>query len=551
MIVDVSRSADQPGRSHGPLVSIILIFLNEERFLQEALESVSAQSYDNWELLLVDDGSSDGSSAIAQRFAAEHPGKVRYLEHDGHQNRGMSASRNLGIQHATGGYLTFLDGDDVWLPHKLEQQVAIMDSHPAAALVCGRAQWWYSWTGDATDIQRDFIQQLDVPLDTLIGPPALLTLFLQNEWASLCDVMVRREIADAVGGYEETFSGMYEDQVFHAKICLNRPVFVASQCWYRYRQHDEACTAQSHKRGGYEATRRMFLRWLKGYVSRQSGLHAKVRLVLRKELLRLDHPRVFQLVGATTQLLPKAARRFFPARLQHWLYIQRRDRAYSPPVGWVRFGDLRRLTPISREWGFDRGQPIDRFYIENFLARHARDVHGRVLEIAEDTYTRRFGGERVTRSDVLHVVEGNPQATIVADLADAEQIPSNSFDCCIVTQTILCIYDVHAAIRTVHRILKPGGVALVTVPGISPISRDDMAQWGQFWSFTSLSAKRLFEEVFPAGGVSVEAHGNVVSTIAFLHGLARQELRQAELDWHDPRYELLITIRAEKSGATP
>ena len=227
-----------------------------------------------------------------------------------------------------------------------------------------------------------------------------------------------------------------------------------------------------------------------------------------------------------------------------------RWRAYScrSPVGWVRFGSLRRTTPFSRRWGFERGLPVDRYYIEDFLACHAQLIRGHVLEIADATYTRRFGGDRIEKSDVLHVMEGNPAATIVADLTKAEQIPSDSFDCIILTQTLLLIYDIRAAIKTLYRILRPGGVVLVTVPGITH-SSDDTRQWGQYWSFTTVSIRRLFEEFFPAAQVQVNAYGNVLAATAFLYGLATQDLRQRELDYHDPDYELVITLKAIKTEA--
>lgn len=208
----------------------------------------------------------------------------------------------------------------------------------------------------------------------------------------------------------------------------------------------------------------------------------------------------------------------------------------------VAFGDLRRVVPMSRQWGFDRGLPIDRYYIEGFLARHAVDIRGRVLEIQDNVYTRRFGADRVTVSDVLHVIEGNPKATIVADLTEAHHIPSAMFDCIVLTQTLNYIYDVRAALKTVYRILKPGGVVLATVPGIC-----QQADPGSgFWHFTTMSVRQLFAEVFAATHVQVESHGNVLAAIAFLHGLATQELRQDELDYYDPEYEVSITVRAVK-----
>lgn len=244
-----------------------------------------------------------------------------------------------------------------------------------------------------------------------------------------------------------------------------------------------------------------------------------------------------QLLSIVRRVIPLWARRGI-YRYTRW-----------PPVGTVRFGSLRRLVPFSRDWGSSRGLPIDRYYIEQFLSAHAADIRGRVLEIKDDTYTRKFGGERVTRSDVLHKVEGNPMATIVADLTCADGLSSDSFDCIICTQTLQFIYDVKAAIATLHRILKPGGVLLVTVPGISHISRYDMEHWGDYWRFTTLSACLLFEEAFPTANVTVRAYGNVLSAIAFLHGLASGELRQKELDSLDPDYEVLIAVRAVKPEA--
>ena len=218
----------------------------------------------------------------------------------------------------------------------------------------------------------------------------------------------------------------------------------------------------------------------------------------------------------------------------------------QPPVGWVRFGSFRRVHPIDAEFGFRWGQPIDRYYIEQFLQQYASDIHGTVLEVADDGYTKRLGGKRVSRSDVLHYTKDNPQATIVADLTDAPQIPSNTFDCIILTQTLQFIYDLRAAAKTLHRILKPGGTLLVTCHGTSQISQYDMQHWGEYWRLTSLSARKLFTEVFPEPSVTVQAYGNVLAATAFLHGITAQALGLEELDYHDRHYEVLVTVRVAK-----
>ncbi len=196
-------------------------------------------------------------------------------------------------------------------------------------------------------------------------------------------------------------------------------------------------------------------------------------------------------------------------------------------------------------FGFDRGQPIDRLYIERFLSVHAPDIRGTVLEIAGNDYARRFGHD-VTRCDVLHVDANHQGGTIAADLSNAAGMSSDLFDCIICTQTLQFIYDVRAAVGTLHRLLKPGGVLLMTVPGISQISRFDMDRWGEHWRFTTLSTRRLCEGVFPPPNVSVRAHGNVLAATAFLYGLAAEELQQEDLDHSDADYELLITARAAK-----
>jgi SAM-dependent methyltransferase len=210
------------------------------------------------------------------------------------------------------------------------------------------------------------------------------------------------------------------------------------------------------------------------------------------------------------------------------------------------------MLPISRNFGLERGSPIDRHYIEDFLRRHSGlsgytpgAIHGHVLEVGDDMYVRQFG-LGVDRIDVLHASPENPRATIVADLTDGGNLPSDTYDCVICSQTLHVIYDVKAAIRTIHRILKPGGTALVTIPGISPICRADIDAWGDYWRFTTLSARRLFEEVFEPANVTVDSYGNVLAASAFRYGLTAEDLSRRELDLHDPDFQVNIGIKAVK-----
>ena len=208
-------------------------------------------------------------------------------------------------------------------------------------------------------------------------------------------------------------------------------------------------------------------------------------------------------------------------------------------------GALRRTTPVDPNWGYERGTPIDRVFVDRFIGERAADVRGRVLEIAAPDYTTRFGRD-VERSDILMATEGNPQATIVGDLTDAPHIPDEAFDCAIVTQTLQFVWDVRAAFATLHRILAPGGVLLATVPGITKISPPEDEEFGEWWHYTARSLGRLAEEPFGVGNVEARAYGNVLSAAGFLYGLAASDLRPEELAARDRLYEVIVGVRAVK-----
>jgi SAM-dependent methyltransferase len=240
-------------------------------------------------------------------------------------------------------------------------------------------------------------------------------------------------------------------------------------------------------------------------------------------------------------------RSLLPKPLRRWLIRHSR----LPRVGTIDAGDLRRLKPFSTVWGNDRGSPIDRFYVDAFLQRYSADVHGRVLEVGDDSYTRRFGGTRVESSEVLHAAPGNPLATYVADLTDAPQLPSLAFDCMICTQTLFVVNDLRAAFSTIHRILKPGGVLLATFPGISQIYTDEQGLWPDYWRFTLDSVRWLASHDFAPSDVLAHSYGNVWTATAFLYGIAAEELAREELEYRDEAYQLLVGLRAVKeSGST-
>jgi glycosyltransferase involved in cell wall biosynthesis len=550
-----SGQAAQAGQSSSarvsdPRISVVITCFNQAVFLPDAIESVLDQTIPAAEIILVDDGSTDDTAKVAARYPT-----IRYRWQ---KNQGLSSARNSGIRAASGDYLVFLDADDRLLPTALESGVRCFEVYPDCAFVWG---------------QHRRIDQngavISLPERIEIGAEPYLDFLRGNQIGMHATVMYRRWVFDLVGGYEAELRAC-EDYDLYLRVARRCPVAGHDGLVAEYRRHDEnmsndldlmlasvlsvlqsqAQHLEDDQRGrdalnaGLGVWTNYYARVALTQFPRRFDLR-QVRLMIWAALRLLRHPpermgsKVYGRMRRSARGLVEAA---LPKRFRHKLI--------GPRTG-VDFGDLRRTRPIARRFGFIRGRPVDRYYIERFLEQHAEDVHGRVLEIGDDSYTRQYGDGRVKRSEVLHAVGGNPKATFVADLTSADQIPSNAFDCVILTQTLHLIYDVQGALRTVHRILKPGGVLLLTVPGISQLDepgRPEDNVWGDtwYWGFTSLSAWRACEAVFGEGMVQVEPRGNVLAAVAFLHGLAAHELTRAELDDHDPLYQLVITARAMK-----
>jgi len=300
-----------------PLVSIITPFFNAEAFFEEAIVSVLAQTYPHWELWLIDDGSRDRSTQIAQTYASQYPEKIFYLQHPDHQNRGKSTSRNLGIQHARGKYLALLDADDCFLPEKLERQVTILENQPQAGMVYGPTLYWYSWTGEPRDRRRDVQSGVGVQPDTLISPPDLAALYLKNAGVvpCTCGLLVQRTLVEALGGFDESIQHLYEDQVFLFKICLESPVFVEKGCWDRYRQHPNSSSQIAVKQKEYHPflpnpVRQVFLEWLENYMIQRNINNDQLWAQYHRQRWPYEHPYLSRLVSPVQYAF---------LRLRNWL----------------------------------------------------------------------------------------------------------------------------------------------------------------------------------------------------------------------------------------
>ena len=283
------------------MVSVIMIFRDAERFIEEAIASVFSQTYPHWELLLVDDGSEDGSTTISRRYAADHRECIRYLEHPGHANRGMSASRNLGLAAARGAYVAFLDADDVFLPERLARHVAVLARRPEVDMVQSRYQRWYSWQQEGPWLDSDHIGP-SIEIHGVIAPPICLSLLLAVPAIApgICNISLRREWVLAAGGFEERFRGLFEDAVFYAKVYLRGRILVIPDVLARYRRHDDACTRRD--RGAAQVAARLeFISWLDEHLSVFEPVDPALLQTLRTQLAAER--------AATSRPLPSLQRR--------------------------------------------------------------------------------------------------------------------------------------------------------------------------------------------------------------------------------------------------
>jgi glycosyltransferase involved in cell wall biosynthesis len=256
------------------LVSVIMPFLDpRESFLRDAVQSIEDQTYADWELLLVDDGSATPLSGVAMRIADARPDRVRYIEHEGHRNLGISASRNRGISLARGEYVAFLDADDLWDRAQIEEQVCLLERHPEVAMLYGNTLYWHTWAGNPDPAAQDVRFDLGVPANRVVEPPAILRLILTRRAVPPCmtTMIVRSQVFDEGIDFEESFPVHYEDQVFVAKMASRFPIYVSGRVWGKYRQHSESVTAGGDNTELALSWRLKYLQWMKGYL-RDNGI---------------------------------------------------------------------------------------------------------------------------------------------------------------------------------------------------------------------------------------------------------------------------------------
>lgn len=509
-----------------PTVSVVVPCFNLGAYLDEAVQSVLAQTRQDFEIVIVDDGSDD---PFTRHFLTSYVRpRTRILRT---ANRGLASARNTGLEEARGRYVSFLDADDLFAPRFLEATVGLLEAGDALAF----ASCWLTAFGASEFAWEP--QRCDFP-------------WLLAEDTVCTAAPVRREALLAIGGFDER-PGLegYEDWALAVDLVERgyRGEIVPEHL-FRYRIRPGSMSSEtSRPRNHMRVFETMLEKHADSYAAHAPGVLAAIgeRIAAVEAQLPGDPPPRPQLDGEPWRTAIPRLERHRCGLEQTLLEAGSEAAAPQQPPG-VEWGSLRRLEPISRVWGLDRGQPVDRYYIEGFLERHAADIAGDVLEVKDPGYTKRF--ERGARSyAVVDVAAHNEQATVVADLTQPDSLPEGAFDCIVLTQTLHLLFELETAVANLHRALAPGGVVLVTAPCVSRIDYESGVE-GDCWRFTAASAQRLFAQRFGAEGVAVEPLGNVLACTAFLHGLASQDLEAAELDHHDPYFPLLLAIRAVKDG---
>jgi len=532
-----------------PLVSVIIPCYNQGAYLPEAFASIWQQGYPAIEIIVVDDGSTDNTREVAEKSAG-----VKYIYQT---NQGPSAARNLGIQHAKGEMLVFLDADDWLLPDAIQTNVRYLQQNEKLAFVSGAHEKVFVEDGlvkeEAQEVTANHYCQL-----------------LQGNYIGmLATVMYRRWVFDEL--QYDTGLRSCEDYDLYLNIARNYPVAHHTQKIAAYRLHASNTSAnipvmltaglqvlaRQQKRLRTPAEEQAFKKghaiWKAYYTKElyrkllQKKIHASEQVYLT---LLTYHPTLLfkYMAKRNASGIKSIIKKNMPA---FGLKLMQQLGLYNPRVpvvGNVDLGDFNRTSPFSTDFGYDRGGPIDRYYIENFLRKEKTSIKGRALEIGDNEYTLLFGGDQITQSDILHVDASNPKATLVGDISHAPHLPSNAFDAIVLTQTLHLIYDFRDALETCHRILKPGGTLLLTVPGITPI---DHGEWKKtwYWAFTDKAMHRLMADAFPQGAVEVNSYGNVYAATTFLYGMGLPEVSKTKLDQHDQHFQVTITVKAVKAAA--
>ncbi len=495
----------------------------------------------------MDDGSTDDTRVVSEKLSS-----AKYIYQE---NQGLSAARNTGALHSTGEFLVFLDADDLLYPYAISYNLAYLLQHPNAAFVSGA---YLAITHAKENLDDGGEEILD---------DHYINMLRKNYIGMHGTVMYRRWVFDEF--LFDTSLKACEDYDLYLRVTRKYPVLHHTKKLAAYRMHTSNMSGnlplmlsqalEVLKRQEPElrsdAEREAYEAGLKGFVDYYTtliyGCLKAEQIKPTPEVLNFLHqykPKsyyMYYLVEFFTKKL--SLRTVTPNFVFRYLHRRGVYKNFLPAIGNIKFGDLISKTPFNRTFGQNRGGAIDQYYIENFLRSKADYITGQVLEFGENQYAKRIGGDKVTQCTVLRLEDLDEKSSTLPEFSPKVTAGDNTFDCILLPQALHLIYDFKAVVKDCFRALKPGGTLLLTVPGITPV---DFGPWEKnwLWTFTRFSIEKMLAETFPINHIETNSFGNVYVASAFLYGVGKTELKQEELDYQDPHFQVIITGKATKTA---
>jgi glycosyltransferase involved in cell wall biosynthesis len=507
-----------------PRVSCVMTVFNGEAYIAQAIESVLAQSYTNWELIIVDDGSNDATRSIAERYQADHPAQLKVLRHPDGQNHGKSVSRNVGVEASSGSIIALLDADDIWLPDKLAIQIEILRRHPDVEFTYGPVLYHYAWTRRPQDQPKDSPSPLGVRPNRVIAPPHLLTkMLLAEARRSECifpypsSVAFRRGLFDRAGGFEADFTRLYDDAIFFAKALAVAKAFPTNAVLAKYRLHAGAMLSYSYEeaiasgdgRSEMDRAGQRFLERTQEFLKAHRIRDLRLKGAMIRTALAYRNPGADRLIRRLAKVRRRTRTRL--KKLGRSL-LQRQDLAIPVPAGQVRWGDLG-VAPLCRPALVNgRGGSITDRHFDRCIRRFSEDIAGDTAEIGDDVYLRRYRSANLRSS------------TVVESDSFGQSEATDQFDCLIAQDVLRFSENPGITLQAMASRLKPGGVLLTSLTAIAPI----IPGASDRWRYTEDGARLLFEASGCLCLTDLDIMGGLRTATAVLHGLGVDDLGTVE-----------------------
>jgi len=523
------------------MVSIIIPCYNSGKYLSECIDSILFQDYTDFEIIIVNDCSSDNTSQIATNYAKVDI-RIKVTSTSDVQSMGASNARNKGFEISKGEYVVFLDSDDIWLPTSLKRLVNLIEEHNEVGWLIGNCIYFKDFRYNLDSYQYskyDFEEGVYEKFELL---PKFIRNF--NQTPSQGAAIIKRDVIIKIKGWENEFKMTFTDQAFYSKILCETKTFVTYDYFLLYRNHEESSSMKSFRNGEFKKNEKIYFQWLirniQSYEFREKDEVSQYATKMIDEIDDWDVKTIAQ-VDFWGSLIHKAKK--LPRKFKTLSSVLFKIAFRYIPKNIYRHFLHQGVKPYSQEYGTDRGKEIARYYVECFLEQNTKLLEGNCLEFQAPTYLLKYADPRKCKMNVIHLEDSNVLANIVGDLTQKNTIPSNYFDCIICTHVLHVVYKKEKFLSEINRILKPGGFLLLAVPGVSMCDYS----WNELWRFTELGIQQMLEQKFDKDCIQVKGYGNSLVAAGQIRGLAKEEFSLKELKYYDGRFAVEICALAQKN----